>query len=232
MRFGEWNIIDALIRLLLEEEVQLLPRNQFATMDTTLGVNAITPYNPLNVNEALHDISLLAFDPTGSHFFGATVRSTNNPQNFDNLLLKLPSSTIIPSLYKVYDTYTFQEGLTQSGFTWQNGQFASGFNGLACGNQYVYLYDGNKLQQRSKTNGALVNQVLTNGLALGCAGITVDPCENIYVGANGSIEVYDLNLNLINTIGTNNAVYDVKVGPKGILYFCGEGQVGVVSVTG
>jgi gliding motility-associated-like protein len=193
---------------------------QACILDT--NVSAMTPVNVLSAPGAFHDIALLGLDNAGSYYM-ASARSLADPTFANNVLFKGPSSTLIPLTYSVYNGYNFAE-VSSINYVNNVTSNANGFNGLATSANFVYTYDGATLKKWDAA-GTLVGSVVVTPTPFSWGGIAVDDCDNIYVGAQASVKVYDVNLGLTNTIGVTNTVYDLKLGPLNKLYVCGNAFV-------
>jgi len=106
----------------------------------------------------------------------------------------------------------------------------SGIMAIAHYNGFVYVHRGNQLQKRNFADASIVSTVAIPGGAyttsgfgnsVGCSGIDIDDCGNIYVGSvNG---VYKFNQSLVQTGNYVTAfnVYDVEVSSSGDIIACG-----------
>ena len=120
----------------------------------------------------------------------------------------------------------------------------TGYNGIAVSQNYVYTYDSDSLKLWDKTTGTFVTAIdaspsppviatpgvfgpgSKNAILCSWGGLDVDECDNnIYVGVDNAIRVFDASMNLINTYNLPNKVYDVKLGINDKLYACGNGFV-------
>lgn len=102
----------------------------------------------------------------------------------------------------------------------------SGIMALAHYNGFVYVHRGNQLQKRNFSNAAIVATVAIpggvfnsnfGGNNVGCSGIDIDNCGNIYVGSVNAVIKFDQNLTQLATYPTSNNfnVYDVEVSTGG-----------------
>ena len=208
---------------------------QASILDTTGDMN-ITPVNVLNATTTYRDVSLLAADGY-SNCFMLSARGSDNLYN--NLVLKLPFPNLTPNTYSVSSGYTFIElnsvkympaVPTGSGGT---SAGANGYNGMAASRKFVYVYNGYALKKWHNATGAVFkNLTLTGGQAFRSGGLTVDACDNLYVGFLKSMRIYDDSLKLVNTVNLNDTVYDVKMDNtrRNLVYACGKGFVAAVEV--
>ncbi|NOQ72083.1 MAG: hypothetical protein GQ574_08785 [Crocinitomix sp.] len=87
----------------------------------------------------------------------------------------------------------------------------NGFNGIACGDNYVYTYDGNRLQSYNKATGVIDTEITLGLDAFTHAGIDLDDCGNLYIGTDDSIRIYDEHLNQIGNILAPDTTYDLMI---------------------
>ncbi len=102
--------------------------------------------------------------------------------------------------------------------TGSNGS-AVAFNALAVNSTYLYFYDGQNVGVYSKANGSAIGATTVPSAGPKTqGGIAVDDCNNVYVGANGSIQCFYFNgLNFVGrpaitfTANTpNQNIYDLQ----------------------
>jgi len=109
---------------------------------------------------------------------------------------------------------------------------ANGFNGMAVSLNWLYVYNGDSLKKMDKATGAIVSRIQVSTTAMNWGGLSVDMCDNIYVGNNSSIQIYNSALALTSTIPLSNTVYDVVLGANDdIVYACGNGFVSSISLS-
>jgi len=207
--------------------------NQAAILDTNLS--AITIVNVLSAYYSYHDMSLLALDNNG-YAYMATNKSCCLIFGlaYDNMLLKLPLSTnLLPLVFMVPDNHHFYEAYSLTYYPYATG-YPNGYNGMAVNNNFLYTYDDSLLEKWNKNTGALINSITVSSASFNwiypSGGLTVDECDNIYVGAFNTIKQYNANLNLVTTINMSDTVYDVKLGTQNYLYACGKGFVSSFTV--
>lgn len=106
----------------------------------------------------------------------------------------------------------------------------SGIMAVRYFNGFVYIHRGNQLHKRNFFNGALVGTVNIPGGSfitslgrnqVGCSGIDIDNCGNIYVGSTNAVVKFDQNLNQLASYPTSFNVYDVHVNTNGEVIACG-----------
>lgn len=194
---------------------------QAATFDTTIA--SIAPVNVLSSIQEKHDISLLALDDTNCYM--ATSRTNAGNLNYDNIIVKCPANTLSPLAYTVSDGYSFYEA---GSITYTS---ANGFNGMAKGSMHLYTYDGITLKKWDPWSGALLGSIsVANGNMFACGGITVDLCDNVFVGTTTGVSQYDTSLSLVSSAAAPGIVYDVAAGANGEILACGDGFVSALSM--
>ncbi len=107
----------------------------------------------------------------------------------------------------------------------------SGIMAVRYYNGFVFIHRGNQLHKRNFFNGNLVASVNIPGgsytntglgrYAVGCSGIDIDNCGNIYVGSTNAVIKFDQNLNQLTSYPTSFNVYDVHVNTNGEVIACG-----------
>lgn len=106
----------------------------------------------------------------------------------------------------------------------------SGIMAVRYYNGFVYIHRGNQLHKRNFINGALVATVNIPGGSfvsslgrnqVGCSGIDIDNCGNIYVGSTNAVVKFNQNLTQLASYSTAFNVYDVHVNSNGEVIACG-----------
>ncbi len=205
---------------------------QAATLDTnnvkydTLNILGLPPGNPV------HDIGLIGSDPIVDSTYMATVRSFLFPLVDDNLLLRMPMPSLSPTALLTNDGFAFLEVY---GMRYIRG--TNGMNGMALSPNWVYLYDGATLRQENKNTGAIHNSTNVSPTNFEWGGISVDLCDDIYLGDSNNIDLYNASLIYTGTIGSfPGNVYDVVLGNGRLasddttLYVCGQGFVSSIHI--
>jgi gliding motility-associated-like protein len=202
---------------------------QAAMLDTSLS--ALTPVNMFNATEPYHDIGLLAVDDYGSTYMLTAKSQFCGCTNLDNSMAKAPVPALTPTTWQVSSGLTIAEYSTATYVS----ESTSAYNGMAVSPNYLYNYDGKTLQQRNMGSGTVVKSVIVGGAAnvnLKYGGITVDRCDNVYVGFNSTIHRFDVNLVDQGSIATTSGnVFDLKIGKNDILYASGAGFVQALGAT-
>ncbi|MCC7302421.1 MAG: gliding motility-associated C-terminal domain-containing protein [Bacteroidia bacterium] len=180
--------------------------NQACLIDTSL-TSGFAAFNVCSTNEIAHDMCYLALDNANQAYMHTT--NWGNPA-LNNRLLKMPANTLTPTTWMVATNYTYQEG---GNLTYINGggSQSNGHNGIAVSPNFIYTCDGADLKKWDKTTGALILSVNIAPTPRTCGGMAVDNCDNIFIGVQNNIRVYDVNLTLQQTIPATAVVYDVRL---------------------
>jgi hypothetical protein len=188
---------------------------QACILDTTLTVE--NPINILSTSDAYHDIALLALDDNNNIY--ACPSSCPVDATFNNTMLKLPFPALSPLYFNVPSNYQFVESNNEN-----YNLNVNGFNGMAVNSNFFYTYDGFMMDKWDAVTGAHLKGISNISNRLSTAGIDLDVCGNVFIGADSVVREYDVNLNLINSFAFAGTIYDLKVvGPD--LYVCGKGFV-------
>ncbi len=152
----------------------------------------------------------------------------------DHYLLKVNSSMNGHDWMIVHSLGAFEEC---SNHPPQYSCWSSGnqFNALAVNDDYLYLYTGAKIGVYDKAAGTELNVISTGSTAKQVGGIAVDDCNNIYVGANGSVQVYQYDGSSISgpidniSVGSGE-IYDVTYDKNyNLLYIAAHGYAAVIT---
>lgn len=118
------------------------------------------------------------------------------------------------------------------GYKCENWRYNNaGIMALAHYNGFIYVHRGNQLQKRNFATAAIVSTVNIpggswntgfGGNSVGCSGIDIDDCGNIYVGSVNAVVKFDQNLNQLASYPTTYNVYDVEVNNGGEIIACGS----------
>ncbi len=177
--------------------------------------------NVLHATNSAHDIALLARDPSGTYCYMAAAANCCD-KTLGDVLVQLPVSTLTPYNYLVSDGFGFTEIADTK---YKLGSI--GMNGMTASVNWLYMYNGDTLQQRNKSTGAFNNSVVVaNNKPYDWGGLDVDLCDNIYAGVKNKINVYNSSLALTNTISLPDTVYDLVLGFNyQVIYACGDAFV-------
>ncbi len=184
----------------------------------------LSSYNTLHLcgssGLATQDVCNMALDPDGSSAYFLVGESSfySHDPNCNQKIFKVPLGGLTPTTWSAPTTYSFTENARN--------------NGMVCGNQFLYSYDGSTLSQWNKLNGTLINSVVTGGVKFVSGGIDIESCSDyIYVGAGNSIKVYDVGLNLITTYNLPGKCADLVLNQNGKLFVSGENFVSEVDIS-
>jgi gliding motility-associated-like protein len=211
---------------------------QVAQIDTAFSIPS---YHDGHVTVSMngdHDACLMTLDPKGQYMYINFNRpDPGSPdQLHDNEMHKIPLATYNPSSWiNPGPTYSFVEvnSISYGGWSFPTPHRLNMFNGMVCGNKFLYTCDGKTLKKWNKNSGAMISSLATGGKMFWSGGIDIDNCDNVYVGVGNTVKIYDFNLNLINTIALpDTSCYDLKVDvDRKLLYACGNGYVTSIPIT-
>ena len=213
--------------------------NQGCMLDTTMA--GFVPHNVLNADLPYHDMWLTAMDPSGTTvYMGSCNSCCNNNVAYDDRLLKLNVPALTASTFNLnIHAWTYMpEALSNVLYMTWSGVPANGFNGMAASKNFLFLFDGADLFKVNKTTGNLI--VTRSGVATtmqSWGGLDVDVCDNVYVGSNSKISVFNGTTLAsasapTSTIVLPNTVYDVKLGKNyQKVYACGHTYVTSINIT-
>jgi hypothetical protein len=198
------------------------PCNAGGWVDTN---DVIHPVNVLNQTAAQtgHDIALTCYDPDGTHAYMATTQSAGDPGNYNNVMVRLPSPALTPPAYYAATGYGFAESNVPF---YISGGTSNGLNSMTASYNWVYIYNGATIKRCVKTTGAVNATVAASATVQQWGGLWVDACDNLYVGNNTSVQVYNNALALTATYACTSTVYGVMLSTTYTqLYACGNGFV-------
>src|SRR3990172_2372266 len=202
------------------------PSYQAFTLDTNLA-----NVNPVQVVSTSPDIdaALLSTDKYSNFGFILFAREyAGSYPALDNYLVKCPLPGLLPVTWGVLTSHTFVE-VGSITYVSAGVGMTNGFNGLAISPNFVYSYDGGLIKKWDKTNGAFISSLNISGTLFSWGGLDVDECDNLYVGVQNTIKVYDVNYNLVTTYNLTYTVYDLRInGTK--LYACGDQYVSEIDL--
>ncbi len=205
-------------------------------VDTSLnGVftgNAFNGYTPGWFN---NDIACMRLDVNGDMFAYFT---TTKLAAFNNTIVK----SVSPYTTHVYSTQRTTCGFSEvsgipSGLGPGSETNTNRLNVMAINPNYLFFFDGQNLEARSKITGALITStVVSAGYPCGSAnyspvyqneGIAADNCNNVYVGGQGFVHVFNFNgtaFTALPKIIVPANVYDIILDPlRQFIYVAGNG---------
>jgi gliding motility-associated-like protein len=201
---------------------------EMATLDTT--VKKFNPVNVLGTVGGHHDVSLLCLDNVTGYCYMATAQS-NTFADWNNGLIKCPLPAFLPLKFTtIPDGYSFYEGATINYVDGVSGHTCA-MNGMCASPNWLYLYDGAKLSRFNKNTGVFITSKTVSGTQFNWGGIDVDMCDNLYLGNNTNIEIYDSAMNNTGAIAAGYQVYALRVMPNNQLCATGLGFVSTYTIT-
>lgn len=129
--------------------------------------------------------------------------------------------------YQTSSGFNFTYGIPAYGVTNQ------GIHAIAATADFLYTNNGNTLQKRNISNGAILASVaipggisntvpFVGGNTPGNSGVVVDSCGNVYVGSANGVYKFSSNLTSLGSYTTPAAVYDVALNHAGEVVACGN----------
>ena len=197
-----------------------------AVLDTTL-----LTMNPINVLSpgGLKDVDIMALDNSGNCFMGFSTAQSQS----GNKIVKCPVGTLAPLAYNVSSNFQMTE-IQSTNFV-NNTTGTNGMNGMAVNGTYLYTYNSSKVKKYNKNTGVAIDSAVITPpvfccfpnfyLSIDWGGITVDECDNVFIGSHDTIIQLDGNLNKVGFVKASGDVYDLKLGPGNLLYACGKSFV-------
>jgi gliding motility-associated-like protein len=217
-----------------KDKLDIFGRGNIGLLDTTT-VHTINAQTGALVDSALIDLST---DPSIATtwpldmftiYYGQEIRSSCANIYGGYFVNTLKSVAYICEGYQTLWQTGYDNELTYDGPTYQNPilDVNGASNVIASGRNFVYINRGDKLFQYTVACGTLTDSVTIPGgnFEMG-DGILVDDCDNIIVGSNSGIYKYDESLNLLNSVTTDSAVFDIDFGPGNTIIASGKGFVG------
>lgn len=183
------------------------------------SVAITSPGDLFSIPPSIQEVRAMCPAPNGKYYFVTldTVGYLN-----DNLSLCPGGSS---SLFRTNSGIGW--GYKSENFRYNN----TGIKAIRADENFFYINRGNQLQKRSLVDASIVatatipngtfQSVFLGGNQSHNAGIDIDDCGNVYVGATTGVRKYDQNLNLLASYPTTFAVYDVRVSTGGDIIACG-----------
>lgn len=202
---------------------------QLATIDQDLT-------GPLNYKKPVVDVvgcidvSTMAIDPNGESVFVLFPREGACAEAgvFDNRICSLALSDLSTFNWEVDSEYDLNE-ITEWFYGFIN---TNNFNGIAVGRNLIYSFDSDKLVKRDRLTGVTSGFITAGGITGLTHGITADLCDNVFVGVNDEIHVYDSTLTLITTFPLPGRCHDIQLNKRtNLLYVAGLNYVKEIDVS-
>lgn len=171
------------------------------------------------------DCVLLEVDPTdGAIYFLATGVTGSPAEIYSNKLYKVDGESPTSILWETPTGYNFSEE--------SNALYAlnrNGVNGIACGETYVYTYDGEKAIQYDKMTGEKTDSIDFETPRFWQYGVDTDGCGDVYFGSEDSVFRYDSDLNYLTGYPLPGHCYDLQI-MNDKLYACGDNYVTQIDI--
>lgn len=174
-------------------------------------------------SSTMEDCALFETDPEdGSLYFVPSIIATWHPETiYTHKLFKVDATDPTLILWESYSSHDFTESGSNVDYKF-GGDI--GANGIACGYDFVYTYDGNQILKYNKDSGTLEGSIALGLSPFFQYGMDTDDCGNLYVGTDDSVLVFDSNLEQINGYPVPGPCHDLVVGLEK-LYVCGDNFV-------
>ncbi|MCC6691395.1 MAG: SprB repeat-containing protein [Bacteroidia bacterium] len=200
-------------------------------VDTAL-VGTFTGNNFSGGTQAMNDIARMLIDDNGDLYTFFTSFAFTGTGN--KIFKSVPP----------YNSFLYSTLRTASGFTEQSGPGSrSGrLNVMAINSNYLYFFDGKNLEARNKANGALIASIVVSPAYIGGhnlsvgyknEGIAVDECNNVYVGGQSLVHVFNFNGSTFTTLpamAVSGNVSDIMLDKsKQLIYVTGFGFLSSLS---
>lgn len=205
------------------------------------GMRAPNGINIGSYRGVLFELSLVNGAITGFKEVGYTtsgfpptikeVRSIAAAPNQNIYYLTLDSVGVVTpgfnTIFQIPSGFNFSYGIPDYGVTNQ------GIHAVAATEDFLFTMNGNSIQRRSISNGAVINTAAVpggisntipflGGNTPGNSGLVIDTCGNVYVGSSNAVHKFSPTLNLLATYNTPSAVYDVALNYNGEVVACGN----------
>jgi hypothetical protein len=202
------------------------------------NMSTFTPVNIFNTATTNRDFQFLTIDNnSGFCYMAMGFNIGTQPGEPDNTLIKCPIPGLLPTAFNVPARHKIGE---LSSIQYKYSAHMNGMNGMAVSPNWLYTYDSDTLRRWNKNTGTYSTGIHVSPTApifsggyiqVYWGGLSVDECDNIYVGFRNTVKVYNSSLSLVSTLAMPDTVYDVKLGPKSKLYVCGKNFVRELDVT-
>lgn len=136
-----------------------------------------------------------------------------------------------------YTTFSYSQLRTSCAFSESKSIVSSNrLNVMDINKQYLIFFDGKNLEARTKATGNLITSIIVSpsyncgynaGIKYKNEGIAVDECNNVYVGGQKLVHVFNFNgsaFTILPTIPVSGDVYDIMLDKeKQLIYVTGNG---------
>jgi hypothetical protein len=156
----------------------------------------------------MEDCALFEIDPSDGSFYylpSEYVGGMESEDIYGDILYKLDATIPTDILWETQTNYDFWE-IANSTYASLNG-----VNGIACGMNYVYIYDGNKILKLDKNTGTHLDSLYLGALPKSQYGIDIGYCGRVFVGANDSILIFSEDLAPIGEFLVPGTCYDLVI---------------------
>lgn len=212
---------------------------QIFSIDTTFA-GGMTGEHVTTSQNGDHDANLMCLDPSGNYLYHNYNYPAPGSPDFlhNNEMYKEPIPALTPPVWmNPGPIYAFVElnsirYAQPPPYSTNTGRINM-FNGMVCGNGFLYTYNGDTLKKWNKNTGAYIGEVKTGGKRYWSGGLDIDLCEYVYAGVGNAVKVYDGSLSLVNTIPLpDTSCYDLKIDRKNNrLFATGVGYVCSINLT-
>lgn len=212
----------------LQSPLAIPPQIRGTVMDINMSTGAIINFNTVGYGSTLptpkvQEVSSVAMAPNGKYYFLTLDTIGAIPSNFNGTT---------PVSFKTGNGYNFNYYIPGYGFGTKQPISAIRANSSA-----VYTINGATLHKRDLNTGTIIatapipggstSTIVIGGIVNNNGGLDIDSCGNVYVGSTNAVHKFDGNLNLLSSVATTFAVYDVDVNSNGEVAACGwSGGVG------
>lgn len=181
----------------------------FFNTDLSSRVNYTILDSPFSLAE---DVTLLDLDPEDGAIYFLTPDNLPDLTVYGNILYKVDPLDPTTIIWQTNTDHSFLELLNLKGYNSVNA-----FNGIACGFDYVYTYDANKLNQFDKNTGNLIDFLEFGKEPLSIhGGIDTDSCDNVFIGTSDSILIFNNELEFLQGYALPDSCCDLVVSDNWI----------------
>lgn len=181
----------------------------------------------------IRDVSAMTLDPDGTAIYLSIASEIyyEGDSPYDNRLYKLDYSDPNTILWETDSEFEFVE-VSSVAYGPPLPFMSNGFNGMVCGTEFLYDYDGNEIRRYNKMTGEFLGSYFfPDEIPFAQAGLDVDECDNLYVGKSDSIVIFSPELELIGGYEIPGVNHDLVIGNSKV-YCTGDGFVAEFDVVG